>query len=270
MTAAGTADEAEAVVWSLEDGVLWATLNRPRARNAIDLAMVARLEQLLETAERSDVRVLVLRGAGGSFCAGADLHEVRALREDPPALESFMRRLGAVLCRMEQGPFATVAAVEGYAVAGGCELLLASDVALATEDAQIGDRHANFGLAPAAGGSVRLLDGAGHALARYLLLTGDLISGAEAARAGLIARAVPSTELDGELERLVDRLRSRGKTTLRALKTMIAGQDPDRAERLERELELFMAHASTSEVEAGLAAFAAGRRTSSVEPGASA
>jgi enoyl-CoA hydratase/carnithine racemase len=224
--------------------------------NAIDLESIGALEAMLDTAREREIKVLVLRGAGGTFCSGADLHELRDLLDDPHALETFMSRLGGVFDQLERGPWASVAVVEGFALAGGCELMLACDIVIADTDAKIGDRHAELGLAPAAGGSVRLPRAIPRAVAHHLILTAAVISGAEAAVKGLVSTAVPAAGLDHEVHRVVGRLRGRGRGTLTTIKAMLNERSEEHAAPLRRELELFLAHMSTSpEPRAGLDAF---------------
>lgn len=261
---------AEAAVrMRLDDEVLYAWLNRPEARNAINTDMVRGLEELLETARKQDVRMVVIRGMGGTFCSGADLHEVRSLIDEPAALRAFLVRLGRVLEDLERAPWVSVAIVDGHAVAGGCELVLSCDIAVASEDAWIGDRHAEYGLAPAAGGSVRLMERVPEAVARYLMFTGGLITGARAADIGLVSIAVEPASLDRESKELIDRLRTRGRSCLRTLKAMVSDTGRPRSDRLRREVDLFLAHATGSpEVVSGLDAFGSRRRAASSRIGA--
>jgi enoyl-CoA hydratase/carnithine racemase len=239
-----------------DDDVLWATIERPHARNAIDLDVVTGLERMVERAAAGEVKVLVLRGAGGTFCSGADLAVVRRLVDDPSALRAFMARLGAVLSALEQAPCVTIAAVEGYAVAGGCELLLASDIVVAANDAWIGDRHVEYGLVPAAGGSVRLPRNVAGAVARYLLLTGDVLNGADAAACGLATFAVDNADLDDEVRRIVDLVRRRGRQTLTMMKAMLAPNRAQEEPALAAELDRFVEHVvDGTDAVAGLQAF---------------
>jgi enoyl-CoA hydratase len=246
-----------AVRLQLEDDVLWATLDRPDVLNAINLAVVEGLEAMVTRAREECVKVLVLAGGGGSFCAGADLRELGGLIGRADDLRAFMARLGSVLDAVEAGPWVTVAVVHGYAVAGGCELLLAADVVVAADDARIGDRHVEYGLVPAAGGSVRLARRVPAVTARFLLLTGELLSGTEAARLGLVTIAVAPDRLEPEVRRIVDRLRSRGRSSLHTIKTMLAAaEDTPQAVALRSERELFVAHATTAaDAAIGVAAF---------------
>jgi len=254
------AERASAVSLSREGDLLRAVLNRPQSHNAIDREVIEGLERMLAEAESGEAKVLMIRGEGGSFCSGADLAEVKRLLERPEGLREFMARLRAVFDRLEAAPWVSLAVVEGFALAGGCELLLACDVVLAAESAQIGDRHAEYALAPAAGGSVRMLEALPRARARHLLLSGEMLSGREAAAAGLVSLAVPDERLDAEAERIAERLRSRGRGSIATIKLMIGPEtDAHRRSQLDRELELFIEHAGSEEFRAGLDAFGQGK-----------
>jgi enoyl-CoA hydratase len=239
-----------------------ATIDRPEAMNAIDDRVVAGLETAVDRAEAERARVLVLRGAGGTFCAGADLAYVLTIADDRAALGSYVQRLATVLDRFEAAPFATLCVIEGYALAGGCEILLACDVVVAVADAKIGDRHLEYGLLPGAGGSVRLPRALPSARARWLLMSGEMISGAQAAEWGLITQAVGPTELDATVEAHVTRLASRSRHALATVKRMAVGLRDvpfDAAIRTER--ELFLDHfLENPDGREGLAAFGERRK----------
>jgi enoyl-CoA hydratase/carnithine racemase len=237
--------------------VLWAVIDRQERRNAVNGDVLSGFEGMLATAHERRAKVVVIRGAGGTFCSGADLHELLERADDLAQVESFMRRFGSVLEELEGAPWATLAVVEGHAVAGGCELLLASDIVVAATTARIGDGHVNYGLVPAGGASVRLPRAVGPTLARYLLLTGELLTGSEAAQFGLATVAVEPDVLDAEVRRIVARLCSRGRATLRFVKTMLAGApSADTRSLFERELGLFVEHVGDSpDARLGLLAF---------------
>jgi enoyl-CoA hydratase/carnithine racemase len=250
------------VTVAVDGPVVRATIDRPGARNAINQAVVDGLEAALDTAESTGAKVVVLRGAGGTFCAGADLELVQSLVGDTEQMAAYVGQLANITERLESGPFVSVAVVEGFALAGGCELLLACDMAVASEDARIGDRHLEFGLAPGAGGSVRLLRALPKARARYLLLTGDAIKGTQAAEWGLVTLAVPPAELDATAEAFVDRLASRSGDALRAVKCMAGAVGTERPvnEAMLAEREIFLDFmAKSRDVKEGLAAFAEDR-----------
>ena len=247
-----------------EDGpVLRATIDRPEARNAISPAVIEGLEAAVLRARQVGTRVLVLRGAAATFCAGADLAFVLSTIDQPGALEeggafaSFTRRLNDVLLEIEAAPFASVAVVEGFALAGGCELLLACDVVVVDEAARIGDRHLELGLLPGAGGSVRLHKAITPARSQWLLLSGEMISGREAADWGLVTRAVPRDRLDEVAEAMIARLASRSAAALAGMKEMIgAVRDVAIPDGIDAEQRIFLPHMAKSEdMRAALARF---------------
>lgn len=242
-----------------EPGVVRAVIDRPNHRNAINTAVVAGLEHAVALATSRRAQVLVITGSGGTFCAGADLHELAALRAERDQfsrLGAFMERLENVLVALHKGPFVSLAVVEGYAVAGGCEIVLFCDLSLAAADARIGDRHAEYGLVPAAGGSVNLVRSLPAARANYLLLSGELISGEQAAAWGVVSAAVERDRLAASADRLVARLVSRSHDALVAAKHMIGNAGRmERDEALRRERSLFLAHMASADVAEGLAAF---------------
>lgn len=251
------------VLIACDGPVVRATIDRPEARNAISPSVIEGLEAAARTARETNAQVLVLRGAGDTFCAGADLGFVLPMINQPGALEDggafadFIRRLNGVLLDIESAPFASVAVVEGFALAGGCEILMACDVVVADEAARIGDRHLELALLPGGGGSVRLYKAVSPARARWLLLSGEIISGREAAEWGLVTRAVPGEQLDDVAEAMIARLASRSGEALSAAKSMIgAVRDLPVPEGIEAERRIFIEHMTKSDdVRAALARF---------------
>ncbi|MFB6398026.1 enoyl-CoA hydratase/isomerase family protein [Polymorphospora lycopeni] len=260
-TPAPGADPAPAVLTAVEPYVVRATINRPARRNAIDLAVIEGLERAIDLADATGARALVLRGAAGTFCAGADLRVLEEMSVDPHRVETFMVRLALVLRRLETARFVSVAVVEGHAVAGGCEILLACDISVAATDARIGDRHLEYGLAPAAGGSVRLARTLPKARGNYLLLTADLLTGREAADWGLVSVAVPPADLESRVDALVDRLAGHSADALAVVKKMVWTADHEpRPDAMSWERRLFLRHLGSDDVSEGLRAFRERRR----------
>jgi enoyl-CoA hydratase/carnithine racemase len=174
------------------------TLNRPEALNALSTALTAALEAALErVAGLADVRVLVVSGRGRAFCAGNDLAEMASLGAE--AAEALARRQAAVMARFARLPQVTMAAIDGYALGGGLMLAVAQDLRIASDRARLGLPEVTLGFNPAYG-IARLLDVAGGAHGRDLLLTGRTIRASEALRMGLVNRVVAAATLGASAE----------------------------------------------------------------------
>jgi methylglutaconyl-CoA hydratase len=187
----------------LADGVLSLTLDRPEKRNALDAALIEALHAALDRADLdADVRVVVLRGAGRDFCAGADLDELLASADLEPAQnEASALRLGTLFTRIRSLPKPVVAAVQGRALAGGAGLVTACDLAVAGEGARMGYPEIQRGFVPAM--VLTLLRRAtGEKTALDLALTGRVLTATEAREAGLLARVVADDALDREVSTL--------------------------------------------------------------------
>ena len=182
-----------------QGGVLTLTLNRPDKRNALSAALIEALHAALERADLdAEVRVVVLRGAGKDFCAGADLDELLASADLTPAEnEASALRLGALFARMRALPKPVVAVVHGRALAGGAGLVTACDLVVAAASAQLGYPEIQRGFVPAMVMAL-LRRAAGEKAALDLVLTGRLLGAEEARRAGLVSRVVPDGELEQE------------------------------------------------------------------------
>ena len=178
-----------------DDGVLTVTLNRPDARNAIDGAMAAGLREAFEAAaDDAAVRAVILTGAGSAFSAGGD--RARFERDwDPREFRHDSHRLTAVISLVERLEKPTVAAINGVATGAGTQLALACDVRLMAEGARFVYREGRLGIIPAHGGVTRLVKLIGLARARDVLLGGEEVPAAEAARLGLVTAVVPAEGL---------------------------------------------------------------------------
>jgi enoyl-CoA hydratase len=189
-------DTDQAVLVEVRDGVQVITINRPEAKNALNGAVARGLAAAVdELDERDDLRVGVLTGAGGTFCSGMDLKAF--LAGDVPLIEG--RGLGGLTQRPPRKPL--IGAVEGWAVAGGFELLLACDLVVAAETAKLGVPEVKRALVAAAGAALLLPRRIPQAIALELLLTGDPITATRAAELGLVNRVTPEGgALDGALE----------------------------------------------------------------------
>jgi enoyl-CoA hydratase len=241
-----------------KDGVATITLNRPDKLNAINPQIISELGKAADDIEGDDaVRVVVITGAGRAFSAGADLEEVGGLLKSPLELERFLRAWRRSFDSIENLGKPVIAAINGMALAGGLELVMVCDLAIASEDARIGDQHANFGLIPGGGNTQRLPRVLGSRKAKYLMLTGDWLSGAEAEEIGLVNKAVPANELDKAVKELADKLVEKSPLASRAIKFLAnRGMETDLATGLDLEIEMAALHMGTTEdVKDGLKAF---------------
>jgi len=176
------------------DDTVLLTLDRPEALNALDRATLESLRRATAAvAGDPTVRALVLTGAGRAFAAGADISEMRGLA--PAEAEAFSRLGHAAFADLEALPIPTIAAVNGFALGGGCELALACDWIYASEKARFGQPEVALGLIPGFGGTSRLVRRVGVAWAKELVLTGDPLRAEDALRIGLANRVLPHDEL---------------------------------------------------------------------------
>lgn len=205
----------------LESGVLTLTLNRPDKRNALSAELVEGLHAALEAADLgADVRVVVLRGAGRDFCAGADLDELLASAERTLAEnEAAAMRLGALFMRMRALPKPIVAIVHGRALAGGAGLATACDLALAGSSSQIGYPEIQRGFVPAMVMTL-LRRAVGEKPGLDLVLTGRALAAADALALGLVSRVVPDERLDDEAARVVAALAATSPSALALTKQL--------------------------------------------------
>ena len=205
--------------------VLVATLARPPV-NAIDAAMVARLDAVLADAEADPgVSLLHLRSVQKVFCAGADLALMRACIAGPAGAETMVgvvRAMQRVFARLERAPFVTLAEIGGAALGGGLELALACDLRVAAQEAKLALPEVGLGLLPAAGGTQRLTTLCGPGVARRLILGGEAIDGVEAQHLGIVQWVRPAATIEEWTAQLAARIASHPREALAANKHCIA------------------------------------------------
>lgn len=236
---------------------MWITLNRPDALNAITPAVVSGINAALDKAQQSDLRAVVLTGTGRAFCAGADLKFVRGeAGDDEAALGRFLDTVLLVMNRIEAFPMPVIAALNGLTLAGGLELTLCCDLVIAARSAKLGDAHANYGLLPGGGGSVRLPRKIGPTRAKYLLYTGEFLPAEQLVSAGLVNEVVDDDLLIPATEKLVAKLVSKSPLGLRRMKALVDdGLEQPSAIALRQELLASEVHARSHDLKEGLAAF---------------
>lgn len=210
----------ETLRYEVADRIATLTVNRPEARNAIDGRVISEMYRALDAA-RGDAGVgaLIITGAGEkAFVSGADIGAIRARRRRE-ALLGLNNRLFAAIEAFEKP---TIAAVNGYALGGGCEMALACDIRVASETARFGLPEVGLGIIPAAGGTQRLPRAIGWSRARAMILTGDPIDAREAERIGLVIAVVPPVDLLPKAREVAARILRRGPLAVRLAKRAMA------------------------------------------------
>jgi enoyl-CoA hydratase len=232
------------------------TLNRPEALNALSLEMLDQLDAVLDAIEHdTEIRAVIITGAGEkAFSAGAD---IAAMRE-ASALEarSYAQRGHQVTSRLESFPRPIIAAVNGYALGGGCEFCLACDIRLASERAVFGQPEVNIGIIPGWGGTQRLARATSPGFAKELIFTGRMCPAAEAHAQGLANHVYPHDELMAEATKLAQLIAAKPPWAIAAAKEVInLALEGDLRGHLARELDSFALAFTTEDQREGMAAF---------------
>jgi len=230
-------DSFTTVLAKKEGHVLTVSLNRPERRNAINGDVTSSLRAILEmAAEDNDVRAIVLRGEGKAFCAGGDVNTMEGTsdeEESSPAL-AVRETLHAakMIDLLLSVPQPTVCALQGFAMGLGATIALLCDVVVMADDAVIADTHVNIGLVAGDGGAVLWPLLASMGAVKWYLMTGERITGVEAARLGLVFKSTPAAELDAEAQRLAARLAGIAPLAARGTKETLNRIIRDRAHLL--------------------------------------
>ncbi len=230
-------------------------LNRPERYNALSRALVDRLREVVAGLAGSAARAVVLAGTGRGFCAGADLKERRGMSVDEKYAHN--RAISSLADELAALPLPTIAAINGSAFGGGCELALACDIRFAADSASIGLTEARLGAMPGAGGSQRLPRLIGSARALEMMFSGEPITAGQAASWGLVNTLVQSDELDEYALAFARRVASRSRRTSALLKNAVyAGLDRSLGDGLELERIAIVEVLASDDYREGLAAFA--------------
>jgi enoyl-CoA hydratase len=248
---------------SREGGVAVLTVNRPDALNAFDVDTLTELrDELRELAEDPEVRVVVLTGAGDrAFAAGADIKYMSGLDvEQAKEWGELGQEVGRLL---ETMPKPTIAAVNGFALGGGCELALACDFRYASSTAKLGQPEVNLGIIPGWGGTQRLARTVGLGLAKELILTGRVVDAEEALRIGLVNDVHDPGKLLPKTMEVAHELAAKSPLPLAAAKEATnRALGGDHAENLEREVDYFGELFSSEDAKEGMTAFSEKREPS--------
>jgi enoyl-CoA hydratase/carnithine racemase len=241
------------------EGIVQIVLNRPDRLNALGVDMVEALQAAIADALAGRARVLLVRGSGRAFCAGADLKERRTM--DEAARVKHNRGINAAVDALGAAPMPTICVINGLAMGGGCEIALACDLRYAAEDAQIGLTEARIGAIPGAGGTQRMPRVIGASRALELILTGEPVTGKRAEEIGLVNAALAADKLDAHVMRIAMVLASRSPTGAQTAKRLVyRGLEATLADGLEQERLALRDVLTSSDYAEGLAAFAEKRQ----------
>lgn len=251
---------SDVVLLDIHDGIALVTLNRPHKLNALNYELIDRLMTLLDAMEIDDsVHAIILTGAGErAFSAGADIHEfsVSVRHGTHAAIRDFVRRGQAMTARMEAFKKPIIAAVNGIAFGGGCEITEAVHLAIASEKASFAKPEIRLGMPPTFGGTQRLPRLAGRKRALELLLTGDPFTPARALEIGLVNMVVPRDELLQAARDLAARITRHSPLAIDGIITAVTrGLNASIGEGLQIESEQFARMAPTHDLSEGLAAW---------------
>jgi enoyl-CoA hydratase len=246
----------EHILIDVSDGVAVIILNRPKVLNALNAALLAELDSALDALGADDaVRAVIVTGAGEkAFAAGADIQELAGLSGVEG--QALALRGQKIFSKLETLGKPVIAAINGFALGGGCELALAASIRIASETAKLGQPEVKLGLIPGYGGSQRLPRLVGKGAALKLLLTGEMISAAEALRIGLVDEVVPAAELIGRAKTLASTIASMAPIAVReCLAAVREGYDLPLNEALAHEAALFGICCGTADKAEGTRAF---------------
>lgn len=238
--------------------VRWLWLNRAHRRNALNPGLIAALDEHLAAAMNdTDTGAVVIAGLGPSFCSGADLAYLQELVNADGDPRNFLTAIQACFARIEQAPKPVIAALHGHVVAGGLELALACDVLVARTGTLIGDGHVRNGLLPGGGASVRLPRKIGEPLARWMILTGELLPAERFVHSGFVHSVTAELDFHSAVTTVAEQLlhsatphaHRRGKALLRQL------HDAPSDDPYARELDVFAEHWQDNDIAAALSRF---------------
>ena len=249
------------LLWNVDNGIATITVNRPDKLNALNAAVITELGDAVSKLETdASVQAVVVTGSGPkAFVAGADIGELAQC--DRETGERLSRTGSETFRRLERLPKPVAAAVNGFALGGGCELAMACHIRVAAEHARFGQPEVKLGTIPGYGGSVRLPRLVGRGRAAELLLTGGMVDAPEALRIGLVNRVVPADRLIAETERILRSMLENGPLALAGCLNMLdAQEDLPLDEAFDLESLRFGTLAATADFKEGTAAFNAKRK----------
>ena len=239
-----------------EDGLATITVSRPKALNALNAETIAELEQAFSELEHDDTtRVVIITGEGDkAFVAGADITELK--KAGLFATKQISERGHRVLSRIETSDLISIAAINGFALGGGCELAMACDIRYAADTAKLGQPEVNLGTIPGYGGTQRLPRLVGKGKALELLLSGNMVGGEEAMSIGLVDAVFPAAELMEKAKKLAGKILSKGPLAVVAAKSCVRqGLESSLTAGCALEISEFSALGASEDKNEGMTAF---------------
>lgn len=253
--------EYQNILFSVEDGIGLLTINRPKALNALNEATVTEMKDCVaKIAVNSDIKVLVITGSGDkSFVAGADIKEMAA--KNPAEGRAWGIFGQNVFTEIEKLPQPVIAAINGFALGGGCELSCACDFRYASENAKFGQPEVGLGITPGFGGTQRLTRVVGRGYAKELIYTGGMIDAQEAHRIGLVNKVVPQAELMDVVMKVAKKIARNAPVAVQMSKAAINnGVNCDVVTGISYEAEVFGLCFATTDQKEGMGAFVEKRK----------
>lgn len=253
-----TPDTYETILVEYANGIATITLNRPESLNALNLTVLEDVTAAAAAADTDDsIRAIILTGAGKAFAAGADIKQMASL----DFATAYRKNWFAGWTRLDEVSKPIIAAVNGFALGGGCELAMMADILIASEKAKFGQPEINLGVLPGMGGSQRLTRSIGKAKAMDLCLTGRMMDAEEAERSGLVARVVAHDSLIEEAESIAATIASKSLIASSMVKEAVnAAFETTLQQGLAFERRLFHSSLATNDQSEGMAAFVEKRK----------
>ncbi len=243
------------LIVEVKEDIGWIKMNRPQALNALNTETLSELEKAVESLDKNEsVKVLVITGEGKAFVAGADITEMQDM--DSSAAINYSQTGHRVFLKIEHLEKPVIAAINGFALGGGCELAMACDLRIASEKAKFGQPEVGLGIIPGYAGTQRLSRTVGIGKAKELIFTGDMIDAATALSIGLVNTVVPADNLFEEAESVAKKIASKGPIAIRKAKSVInRGFDTDLQTGCSYETEAFGECFITGQPKEGMSAF---------------
>ncbi|SDD86425.1 short-chain-enoyl-CoA hydratase [Sporomusa acidovorans] len=244
-------------------GIAVVSLNRPEALNALNSTVLNDLSAAFdEVAGNDTVKAVILTGAGEkSFVAGADITQMKDMNVVEAKL--FAEKGQSVFLKIEQFPKPVIAAINGFALGGGCELAMACDIRIASENARFGQPEVGLGIIPGFGGTQRLARLVGRGMAKFLIYTADIIDAQEALRIGLVQKVTTPEALLDEAHSIVKRILKKSSIAVSLVKDAInRGMEMDIANAMQYEAYIFGTCFASEDQKEGMAAFVEKRKPS--------